>query len=72
MTPLSREDVERLILQAGIALSANDIGNIHGGWMLMQPMLERNRDHDQCAPLQHAPLFRADAWTPAICDTPAS
>jgi hypothetical protein len=62
MEKTSRNDFEALIRRAGLRLSTTQIVEIHEAWALVEPMLERIRNHTRDRAAEPAHIFRADAY----------
>jgi hypothetical protein len=72
MEKISRTDFEAMISRTGLRLSATQIMEIYEAWPLVEPMLERVRNHMPVRAVEPAHIFRADAyvqhshWTEAL------
>lgn len=69
MAKTSRSDFEALIRRAGLSLSPTQIGHIHEGWGLVEPMLDRIRSHGRDRAAEPAHIFRADAYGTRFSET---
>jgi hypothetical protein len=63
MTKTSRDDFEALIRRAGLSLSPTQVEQIHEGWALVEPMLDRIRGTGRDRAAEPAHIFRAEAYT---------
>lgn len=64
MAKISRSDLEVLLRRAGVSLRPEQISDVHTGWTLLEPLLERVREAHCDFSSEPAPLFRANAFNP--------
>ncbi len=55
-------DFEALVRRTGITLTAQQVTDIHQGWLLMAPQLDRLRAHDRDRSAEPGHIFRPDVF----------
>ncbi len=58
----SRADFEALVRRAGLTLSEQEITDIHQGWSMVEPLLERIRMHGRDRGAEPGHIFRPDVF----------
>ncbi|MBC7636592.1 MAG: hypothetical protein H7251_13420 [Acetobacteraceae bacterium] len=57
-----REDMDALVRRAGLSLKSTEIDQLHEGWALMAPQLERVRLYGRGREAEPGHIFRPDVF----------